>query len=170
MILSTALAAAGARLMGHIDLHHLLQAIREELGQGRLSPEKIAANLQLAEEAFQKVPSFDLEFGEPDDGFSASKLVTLERRPPVDSAPLIFATGNMDLRKTGNWRTHRPVINLDECNGCAICYARCPEGDIQMDANNKPVIDYDHCKGCLICATECPKHAIEIVREMESWS
>ena len=38
-----------------------------------------------------------------------------------------------------------------------------------MDANDKPVIDYDHCKGCLICATECPKHAIEIIREMESW-
>lgn len=170
MILSTALAAVGARLMGHIDLYHLLQAIRDELGQERLSPEKIAANLKLAEEAFQKVPSFDLEFNESDNGFSASRLATLERRPPADSAPIIFATGNMALRKTGNWRTHRPVINLDECNGCAICYARCPEGDIQMDANDKPVIDYDHCKGCLICATECPKHAIEIIREMESWN
>lgn len=170
MILSTALAAAGARLMGHIDLHHLLQAIRDELGQGRLSPEKIAANLQLAEETFQKVPSFDLEFNEPDDGFAASLLVTPERRLPVDSTPLIFATGNMALRKTGNWRTHRPVIHLDECNGCAICYARCPEGDIRMDDDGKPVIDYNHCKGCLICATECPKHAIEIIREEESWS
>lgn len=170
MILSTALAAVGARLMGHIDLYHLLQAIRDELGQERLSPEKIAANLKLAEEAFQKVPSFDLEFNESDNGFSASRLATLERRPPADSAPIIFATGNMALRKTGNWRTHRPVINLDECNGCAICYARCPEGDIKMDANDKPVIDYDHCKGCLICATECPKHAIEIIREMESWN
>jgi len=170
MMLSTALAAVGARLMGHIDLHHLLQAIRDELGQGRLSPKKIAANLKLAEEAFQKVPTFDLEFNEPDDGFSASRLVTLERRPPVDAAPLIFATGNMALRKTGNWRTHRPVIHLDECNGCAICYARCPEGDIRMDENGKPVIDYDHCKGCLICAMECPKHAVEIIREVESWS
>ena len=170
MILSTALAAVGARLMGHIDLHHLLKAIREELGQGHFGPEIIAANLKLAEEAFQKVPSFDLEFKESDARFSASRLVTMERRPPIDSAPLIFATGNMALRKTGNWRTHRPVIHLDECNGCAICYARCPEGDIKMDANDKPVIDYDHCKGCLICATECPKHAIEIIREVASWN
>ena len=170
MMLSTALAAAGARLMGHIDLHHLLQAIREELGQGRLGPEKIAANLKLAEEVFQKAPSFDLEFSESDAGFSASRLVTLERRPPVDSAPLIFATGNMALRKTGNWRTHRPVIHYEECNGCAICYARCPEGGIRMDDNDKPVIDYDHCKGCQICAAECPKHAIEILREVTSWS
>jgi pyruvate ferredoxin oxidoreductase gamma subunit len=169
MVLSTALATVGARLMGHIDLHHLLQAIREELGQGRLGPDKISANLKLAEVAFQKVPSFDLEFGESDGKFSASQLVTLERRPPVESAPLIFATGNMALRSTGNWRTHRPVIHSELCNGCAICYARCPEGDIRMDANDKPVIDYDHCKGCLICATECPKHAIEIVREVESW-
>jgi len=170
MMLSTALAAVGARLMGHIDLHHLLQAIREELGQGRLGPKKIAANLKLAEEVFQKAPSFDLEFSESDAGFSASRLVTLERRPPVDSAPLIFATGNMALRKTGNWRTHRPVIHYEECNGCAICYARCPEGGIRMDDNDRPVIDYDHCKGCQICAAECPKHAIEIVREVTSWS
>jgi pyruvate ferredoxin oxidoreductase gamma subunit len=170
MILSTALAAVGARLIGHIDLHHLLQAIREELGEGRLGPEKIAANLKLAEEAFQKVPSFDLEFSESDDGFSASRLVTLERQAPVDSAPLIFATGNMALRKTGNWRTHRPVIHKEQCNGCGICYARCPEGDIRMDADGKPVIDYDHCKGCLICVEECPTHAIEIIREIESWN
>lgn len=170
MILSTALATVGARLTGHIDLPHLLKAIQEELEQGRLGPEKIAANLKLAEEAFQKVPSFDLEFNDSDGGFSASRLVTLERRAPVDSAPVIFATGNMALRKTGNWRTHRPVVHYEECNGCAICYARCPEGDIRMDANDKPVIDYDHCKGCLICATECPKHAIEIIREVESWN
>jgi pyruvate ferredoxin oxidoreductase gamma subunit len=170
MILSTALAAVGARLMGHIELHHLLKAIREELGQERLGADQLAANLKLAEEAFQKVPSFDLEFRKFDDGFSASHLVVLERRPPVDSVPVIFATGNMALRKTGNWRTHRPVIHYEECNGCAICYARCPEGDIRMDANEKPVIDYDHCKGCLICATECPKHAIEIIREVASWN
>ena len=170
MMLSTALAAVGARLMGHIDLHHLLQAIREELGQGRLGHEKISANLKLAEEVFQKAPSYDLEFSESDDRFSASRLVTLELRAPVNSAPLIFATGNMALRKTGNWRTHRPVIHYEECNGCAICYARCPEGGIRMDANDKPVIDYDHCKGCQICATECPKHAIEILREVESWN
>ncbi|MDH5763090.1 MAG: 2-oxoacid:acceptor oxidoreductase family protein [Nitrospinota bacterium] len=170
MILSTALAAVGVRLMGHIGLHHLLKAIRDELGQERLSADQLANNLKLAEEAFQKVPSFDLEFRKFDDGFSASHLVVLERRPPVDSVPVIFATGNMALRKTGNWRTHRPVIHYEECNGCAICYARCPEGDIRMDANEKPVIDYDHCKGCLICATECPKHAIEIIREVASWN
>ena len=170
MVLSTGLAAVGARLMGHIELHHLLQAVREELGQEDLGAKKITANLKLAEEAFQKVPSFDLEFSESNGGFSASRLVTLERRSPVDAVPVIFATGNMALRKTGNWRTYRPVIQLDECNGCAICYARCPEGDIRMDADDKPVIDYDHCKGCLICATECPKHCIEIIREVASWN
>lgn len=170
MILSTALAAVGARLMGHISLHHLLQAVREELGQELLSAAKITANLKLAEEAFQKVPSFDLQFSESETGFSASRWVTLERQAPVDSVPVIFSTGNMALRKTGNWRTYRPVIHLDQCNGCAICYARCPEGTIRMEADDKPVIDYDYCKGCLICATECPKHAIEIMREVASWN
>ncbi len=170
MMLSTALAAVGARLMGHIELHHLLQAIRDELGQERLGAKQIAANFRLAEEAFQKVPSYDLEFSESDGWFSASRLVVLERRAPVDAVPVIFTTGNMALRKTGNWRTYRPVIHLDQCNGCGICYARCPEGDIRMEADDKPVIDYDHCKGCLICAIECPKHAIEIIREVASWN
>ena len=170
MLVSTALAAVGASLMGHIELHHLLQAIRQELGLERVGAEKITANLKLAEEAFRKVPSFDLSFNESDNGFPASRLIALERRLPVDAVPVIFATGNMALRKTGNWRTHRPVIHYEECNGCAICYARCPEGDIRMESNDKPVIDYDHCKGCLICATECPKHCIEVVREVASWN
>ncbi len=82
MILSTALAAVGARLMGHINLHHLLQAIRDELRQGqRFGPEKISANLKLAEEAFQKVPSFDLEFNESNNRLSANRWVTPERWP-----------------------------------------------------------------------------------------
>ena len=170
MMLSTALAAVGARLLGHIGLDHLIQAIRDELESERLSSQKIDANLKLAEEVFQKTTPVALDFEQSGDGFSASRLVSMERRSPVDSAPLIFATGNMALRKTGNWRTHRPVIHLEQCNGCAICYARCPEGDIRMDENGKPVIDYDHCKGCLICAMECPKHAVEVIREMDSWN
>jgi len=76
--------------------------------------------------------------------------------------PVIFATGNMALRKTGNWRTYRPVIHLDDCNGCAICYARCPEGDIRMDADDKPVIDYDHCKGCLIGQPSVPSTPLKL--------
>ena len=74
MILSTALAAVGVGLMGHIDLHYLLQAIRKELKQERFGPQEIAANLKLAEEAFQKVPSFDLQFNESGDGSTEQRL------------------------------------------------------------------------------------------------
>ena len=168
MMLSTGLAAVGARLISHIEIHHLLRAIREELKQERLGAEQISANLRLAEEAFQKVPAYELTFNESKTEFEANRLITLERRAPIDGVPVIFATGNMALRKTGNWRTHRPVIHYKECNGCAICYARCPEGGIRMESEDKPVIDYDHCKGCMICAAECPKHAIEIIQEVAS--
>jgi pyruvate ferredoxin oxidoreductase gamma subunit len=98
---------------------------------------------------------------------SSSKLLVLEQKEVQDAAPLITATGNMSLRKTGNWRIHRPEIDYGECNHCLICYARCPEGVIKEDAEGKPVIDYDHCKGCMICAQECPKHAIKTLWEMD---
>ncbi|NIQ02815.1 MAG: hypothetical protein GWM98_22725, partial [Nitrospinaceae bacterium] len=88
-ILSTALATVGARLMGHIQLHHLLQAIRNELGQERLSAEKITANLKLAEDAFMKVPSFDLEGKEAAPAVSSIPLAALERRKPIDGVPAI---------------------------------------------------------------------------------
>ena len=63
----------------------------------------------------------------------------------------------------------RPVIYLDDCNGCAICYARCPEGDIRMDADDKPVIDYDHCKGCLIGRPGVPSTPLKLSGRWASW-
>jgi len=168
-ILSTALAAVAARLTGCIPLRHLLRAVRIELEQGHIPAQKIFDNMKLVRRAFCSLPP-----GQPverkDPFVKAGSMKVPERQYPVDAAPIILNPGNMGFRKTGNWRTHRPEIDYEICNGCGICYARCPEGDIHLGPDGKPVIDYDHCKGCLICAVECPKHAIHTLREVPSWN
>ncbi len=164
MILSTALAAAGARLTGLIPLEHLLEAVKIELAE--FPPEQLQKNLDLVREVFDLLVPVVLKERE-ESVLSPSKLMVLEQKDVQDAAPLITATGNMALRKTGNWRIHRPQIDYEECNHCMICYARCPEGVIKEDAEGKPEIDFDHCKGCMICAQECPKHAIKTLWEMD---
>lgn len=167
-ILSSALAAAGARLTGAIPLRHLIRALRIELADGGLPARKIRDNMILARtvfRAFTPAPLPEASVPAP----RAAVPATLARQRPVDAAPIIFNAGNMVLRQTGNWRVERPEIDYAVCNACGICFARCPDGDIRLGEDGKPVIDYDHCKGCLICAAECPKHAIQGVREVSSW-
>ncbi|MCR4431168.1 MAG: 4Fe-4S binding protein [Tepidanaerobacteraceae bacterium] len=64
--------------------------------------------------------------------------------------------------KTGSWRTAKPVIDLEKCSGCLLCWLFCPEGCI---GKNDRSIDYAYCKGCGICGAECPKKAIVMVKE-----
>ena len=76
------------------------------------------------------------------------------------SRPCIGSTG-----KTGSWRTFRPVVNREKCTKCRICWVFCPEGCIELGADNAPKINYDYCKGCGICAHECPLKIIIMERE-----
>ncbi len=65
---------------------------------------------------------------------------------------------------TGDWRTFKPVIDMEKCTQCLICWIYCPDSSI--DWNGKEItINYDYCKGCGICAKECPLDAVEMVKE-----
>ena len=166
MLLSTALAAAGARLSGLVSLDNLLEAVEIELTSMGITGEKLQKNFDLVREVFEGLDPVIFK-GREEQPLSPSKLMVLEQKDVLNAAPLITATGNMSQRKTGNWRIHRPQIDYEECNHCLICYARCPEGVIKEGPEGKPVIDYEHCKGCMICAQECPKHAIKTLWEMD---
>jgi len=76
------------------------------------------------------------------------------------SRPRVASTG-----KTGSWRTFQPVIDIEKCTGCRICWIYCPEACIELGAKNVPKINYDYCKGCGICAHECPLKIIRMERE-----
>jgi 2-oxoacid:acceptor oxidoreductase delta subunit (pyruvate/2-ketoisovalerate family) len=67
---------------------------------------------------------------------------------------------------TGGWRTARPVVNLEKCNRCGICFVFCPPQCIRQDGENfVPAMEY--CKGCGVCSKECPKGAITMTPEGE---
>ncbi len=165
-ILSSALAAAGARLLGNIPLDKFVDAMKSELTLQGLAPDLMQKNVRLAEDVYKALPAVSIKVRDAVD-LEPSTLVQLEQKRVEDSAPIILAPGNMALRKTGNWRTERPIIDYSHCNKCLICYARCPDGAIRVGVDGEPEIDYDHCKGCLICARECPGHYIQTVRESE---
>lgn len=83
----------------------------------------------------------------------------------VDEMPIMaMSTGSQSHNLTGAWRNIKPVINLEGCIRCGICWKFCPEPSIEI-VDEYPVIDYDYCKGCGICAEECPTKCIVMVEE-----
>lgn len=74
--------------------------------------------------------------------------------------------GSSAENKTGDWRSSRPVVNIEKCIKCGICQMYCPEPCITglenptVKLREFPKIDYDYCKGCGICAYVCPVKCI----------
>lgn len=75
--------------------------------------------------------------------------------------------GRMTVNKTGTWRSSKPVVDVDKCKGCLLCWKFCPEACIEMSEDGTPLIDLDFCKGCGICEEECPFDAIVMVRDVK---
>ncbi len=76
-----------------------------------------------------------------------------------------FATVPTSEESTAGWRTIRPVIHLDRCTRCNVCWKFCPDVAVGFDPDGYPMILYDACKGCGICANECAPKAITMERE-----
>ncbi len=163
-IISSALAAAAAKITQKISIENLHAAIETELEDQGFSSDLVQKNLQLSDEIFNKTPILPIKPRE-EHAIQPNKLIKLGQQSVVDAAPIILSHSNMDLRKTGNWRLNRPVIEKEKCSHCLLCYARCPEGVIAIDDRGEPSIDYEHCKGCMICAQECPLRIIKTVKE-----
>lgn len=163
--LSAPLGAVAARLFA-LHVESLRTAIQHELTDLGLAEPVIAKNQDFARscyEAVSVVPVSDVAAGIADQ----PSLWTPSYDPPTRGTPMISAAANTVLRKTGGWRTFRPVLLPDKCNGCFLCFTYCPEGAIAMTTEGKPVIDYDHCKGCMLCVEECPTDALLSRRESE---
>jgi len=92
---------------------------------------------------------------------NAKKVVfTSEKEMPT----MVISIGSQTFNKTGAWRNIKPIIDLEKCIKCGICWKFCPEPSIDI-VDEWPVIDYDYCKGCGICAEECPTKCIVMVEE-----
>jgi len=67
---------------------------------------------------------------------------------------------------SGTWRTETPILQVEKCTYCGLCYLYCPPQCISPGEDYFP-IDLEYCKGCGICAKECPTDAITMVTEGE---
>lgn len=155
-----AMKAAG---LGAWDL--LERAVARELADAHLSADLIQRNLTATRTAYDAAPTMGLR-ERPTRGTTApSPPFIMPRLPARVAAPSVTAEATSALRTTEGWRVYRPVIDLDGCTRCFLCFALCPEGAIHLDAEHYPHVDYAHCKGCLVCVAECPPKVITQVRE-----
>ena len=82
---------------------------------------------------------------------------------PLPEGPMAFESS--EALHTADWRTLRPVIDLERCTRCNFCWKFCPDDAFGFDPEGYPVLRAEYCKGCGICAVECPPHAIAMVEE-----
>jgi pyruvate ferredoxin oxidoreductase gamma subunit len=158
---SAAAAAVAAKCSPSIHISALEDAIRVELAEFGLAPDLVEKNVAAATAAYQRAPSVELAApatAEPaaEPSWQAVPYLATARF----AGPTIRHRGSAALRQTGNWRLERPVIDLEKCKRCFLCYLYCPEAAMRLDADNFPHVDYEHCKGCMICYEECPTDAI----------
>jgi len=165
-IISSATAAAAARILGLISEKSLEQAIETELEELGVDEEIIQKNVMLGRKVFSSLEPYELVTEENEKDI---KMVPLEIILAYEGLEDITAVGNSRIARTGSWRIFKPVVDYGKCTACTVCYAYCPESALTLRQDGKPVIDYDNCKGCLICYRECPPKAITLEREAMSF-
>lgn len=163
--LSTALGVAAAGLCG-LPWSDIEAGLSQELTD-HLNAEQWQHNLELARATHALVSQWVsiTERNEPS-FMPLSPIVEVPFDPPRIATPSIYAPANSPERKTGNWRQFRPVLHQDKCTRCWICFVRCPEAAISLDAQDYPAVNYEECKGCLLCVHECPTHAFTAEAEV----
>jgi pyruvate ferredoxin oxidoreductase gamma subunit len=167
LALSAAVAAAACAMTGFISLDATCRAVRLELAELHVQPDLIERNVELTRRVFAGVSAVPMcarpVAPVPDCIHEVTALGTCE------SVPIIYAVGNSAARHTGYWRLFRPVIDLEACTRCGICYALCPDSAITLNEQGFPHIDNENCKGCMMCFQECPVHCIREQREVRAW-
>lgn len=71
-----------------------------------------------------------------------------------------------DVMITGTWRSVRPVVDVDKCTKCLMCWIVCPDASI-VQTEKAVDVNLKYCKGCGICTHVCPVGAITGVPELE---
>lgn len=163
--ISALLGAVAGSLIG-LGQESIREAIARELAELGLAAPMIEQNQTVAAECYEMVPRVAIDVGlrRPT---APVPLRTPTYDPPTRGAASITAGPNSAIRSMAGWRTFRPVLRPDLCNGCWLCFANCPEGAITIKPDGKPAIYYPHCKGCLDCVEVCPTDALTVERETE---
>jgi len=80
---------------------------------------------------------------------------------------ILTEPGSASLRRTGDWRSQRAMLDKEKCNKCGLCWLYCPDAAIEPCEDGYYEITLYYCKGCGICAEICPKDAITMIEEEE---
>jgi pyruvate ferredoxin oxidoreductase gamma subunit len=163
--ISALLGAVAGRLAG-LKQDSLREAIARELAELGLAAAVIERNQAVAFRCYELVQIVAIESASRQPAAPAT-LRTPTYEPPTRGTASITAGPNSAIRSVSGWRTFRPVLRPDLCNGCWLCFANCPEGAITIKPDGKPAIYYPHCKGCLDCVEVCPTDAMTVARETE---
>ncbi len=76
--------------------------------------------------------------------------------------------GAQRMMITGNWRSHRPILNAELCNLCQNCIIFCPDACWQLNpAGDGLELNLEFCKGCMICVEECTAGALTKADELD---
>jgi pyruvate ferredoxin oxidoreductase gamma subunit len=163
-MVSVALAGAIGRMLGQ-DFNDLRQSLDLELKNIRITGEELERNVRLAQQAFELAEPIRISEGPIQSYAKPSACIELEYQDPKISTCTITSPGNTRTRRVGDWSNFKPIIDLDRCTKCMICFVYCPDSAITIDNESKyPIVDYGACKGCNICFTECPTKAIAMER------
>ncbi len=164
--LSALLGAVAGRLVG-LRPDSIDHAVAQELGDLGVNPSIIQRNQTAAQYCYGRVPVVAVEenLRRP---AALARLRTPTYEPPTRGTASITAGPNSTIRSMSGWRTFRPVLRPDLCNGCWLCFANCPEGAITIKPDGRPAVYYPHCKGCLDCVEVCPTDAMTVERETEA--
>ena len=161
--ISALLGAVACRLAG-LRRESVREAVERELAELGLAPSVVESNQALAFRCYDAVQTVAIDTG------VRRPSARAQLRPPTYEPPMRGTAGittgpNSAIRSMSGWRTFRPVLRPDLCNGCWLCFANCPEGAITIKPDGKPAVYYPHCKGCLDCVEVCPTDAMTVERE-----
>ncbi len=92
--------------------------------------------------------------------------MTPQQNGAMPEGGVIFSPGNSAERETGSWRVKRPVVEMDRCTHCMICWMFCADSAIDAAEGKFLGFDLAHCKVCGICAVECPAKCIDMIEEL----
>jgi|GEM_PF-40071 len=166
--LNTAMLGALIHIFPNISLKMLKEEIAETENLVEKGEMAVAQNIAAAEESWKSISEFDGRGTNiPRAALSPQKLPNWNEIEPAAAIP---TTANACAKKTGKWRTERPVRAPKKCTNCMLCYQFCPDFAIKVNADETEIveIDYDHCKGCGICKKVCPFHAIGFIPEAKA--
>jgi pyruvate ferredoxin oxidoreductase gamma subunit len=164
--ISALLGAVAGRIVG-LRWESIHDAITRELADLGVADSVIEQNQTAAQHCYEAVPMADFKAGTHHQAATAHLRVPAYE-PPTRGTARITAGPNSPIRSMSGWRTFRPVLRPDLCNGCWLCFANCPEGAITIKPDGRPAIYYPHCKGCLDCVEVCPTDALTVERETEA--